>query len=91
MTISVKKASYVCFFYSLGVFGKDGDLKEDSNRRKAEDKQHKTDKSSNNVSYAIIRFSLFASPITYNCRQVDLIPYELSCLCLIYIFCSVHA
>lgn len=54
------KKSFLCLFLdSLGVFIKVGDLKEDCNRQKAEDKQHKTDKSCNNVSCAIIRLSLF--------------------------------
>ncbi|KAF7126695.1 hypothetical protein RHSIM_Rhsim11G0198100 [Rhododendron simsii] len=49
-----EKADYE-MWNGLGVFIKVGDLKEDCNRRKAEDKQHKTDKSSNNVlSVAII-------------------------------------
>ncbi|KAH7836089.1 hypothetical protein Vadar_032605 [Vaccinium darrowii] len=49
-----EKADYE-MWNGLGVFIKDGDPKEDSNRQKAEDKQHKTDKSSNNeLSAAVI-------------------------------------
>ncbi|KAG5526914.1 hypothetical protein RHGRI_032986 [Rhododendron griersonianum] len=49
-----EKADYE-MWNGLGVFIKVGDLKEDCNRQKAEDKQHKTDKSCNNVlSVAII-------------------------------------
>ncbi|KAI8533278.1 hypothetical protein RHMOL_Rhmol11G0285300 [Rhododendron molle] len=49
-----EKADYE-MWNGLGVFIKVGDLKEDCNRQKAEDKQHKADKSCNNVmSVAII-------------------------------------